>query len=324
MASEVASLARLAEQPEKRETSSSGSAVAVHPDQRNVHSYRMPQTLSTRMVPSPVEQGDTAVKEVLSGMLAEKLENAFKASQAADKRKERRRRHRSSKNKPDKSHRRQRGAKSSAISATANLVPSRSAEVANAATEGSQSQLQEDETKGASEEVEAAASRRSTRRKERSARRKRSRRHQLLTGESPKKPVVEAQPGDPTPLQPLARSAPPRPTHTVFVTGSTWNLDSSVVDARCSRLCTMMCALALLGCVAAATATLALSAVKVIGQRDRIMRDFNNWTLEQPAIARAAAVATTALAVPANSTWADGTMNDDAAENHRISTNITT
>ncbi|XP_075729233.1 uncharacterized protein LOC142771530 [Rhipicephalus microplus] len=222
MASESISLATFAEEPEKREASSSGSA--VHPDQRRTHSCRMPQTLSTRMLPLPGEQGDTAVKEALSGVLAEKLEDALKTLQVADELKERQRRHRSLKNKPDKSRRRQSGAKSSVASGTPNPMTSRSAEVTNAGTEALVSQLQEDEARDALEKAKEASSRRSTRRKKRSVRLKRCRRHQLLTGESPKKLVAD-HPGDASPLQPLAGSTSPCPTHPVVITGQIWNLD---------------------------------------------------------------------------------------------------
>lgn len=323
MASEDASLATLAEEPANRETSSSGTAVVIHHDQQKVHAYRMPQTLSTRMVPLPVEQGDVGVKEVLSGLLADKLENALKTSQAADKREKRQHGDRRSKNRPGKSRHRYRGTKSSAVSSTPDPAPARSADVANAGTEASMLQLQEDEAKEASEKVNATASRRSTRRKQRFVRQKRRERHQLRGGEPPKKLVVAAQPGG---TSALGGSPPPHPTHAATIATSIWspNQDSTVVDTPCSRLCAMMCALALMGCVAAVMTALAFSTVKVIGQRDRIMRDFNNWTLEQFAMARAAAVATTttALAVPVNSTW--GGSTNDTAKSRRMSTTITT
>ncbi|XP_049512797.1 uncharacterized protein LOC125940545 [Dermacentor silvarum] len=319
----------LAEEPENREALSSGPPAVIAPDQREVQSWPMIQTLPKNINPLPVDQGDIGVKEVLSGLLANHLENAVMTSPTADTCDERRHRSRRKKKRRHKARHRLRGAKSPATSATPNLAPAGGAEVAGPGSEASPPGLQADEAKEVSAEGNAKASRRSRRRKQRSVPQKRGRHRQPRSGESPKKLVAAAEPGATSHSPPRDVPPPPRPTLSVVFARHGWSpdRDSSVVDTACSRLWAMICALSLMGCVAGVMAVLAFSTVKVIGQRGRVIRDFDNWTLEQLAVARAAAAATTSvpvsatvLAVPelvGNSTGGGGT--NDTAENVQLS-----
>ncbi|XP_070396068.1 uncharacterized protein [Dermacentor albipictus] len=332
-APEDAAREAIAEEPENQATSSSGVPAVLAPEQREVQTWPVIQTLPRKVGPLPVDQGDIGVKEVLDGLLANYLENAAKASPAADTREERRHRSHRKKKRRRKSRDQLRGAESPATSATPNQVSFGGGEVTGFKTEASPPILQADEAKQASAGANAKASRRSRRRKQRSVRQKRRRHRQPRSGESPKKLVAAAEPGAATSHSPRrAASPPPRPTLSVVLATRQWNPfeHTSVVDTPCSRLWAMLCALALTGCVVGVMAVLAFGTVKVIRQRGRVIRDFDNWTLEQLAVARAAAasgaaattgVSANALALAelvANSARGGGA--NDTAENVQLST----
>lgn len=69
-APEDAARGAIAEEPENREASSSGVPAVLAPDQREVQTWPVIQTLPRNIGPLPVDQGDIGVKEVLDGLLA--------------------------------------------------------------------------------------------------------------------------------------------------------------------------------------------------------------------------------------------------------------
>ncbi|KAH6922213.1 hypothetical protein HPB50_010876 [Hyalomma asiaticum] len=281
MTSEDTSVATFAEKTDDQEMSSVTTGDAINPDQRKVLSCRMPQTLSSRMVPFTVVQGDSAVEE---------LENAVETSRSVGKHEKRQHRKRSSKKRPEKSRHRRRDAETTVTSSAPTPVTSRSAGVAGALSEASPPLIQADEGKEKSAPANATASRRRKHRKQRSVRQKRRRHRQLRGDESPKKLVVAAEPGRTSSMPPFTTLPPPLHSQAAIIAESigSANHDTNVLDTPCSRACAMVCTLALVGGVAAVMATLGIGTVKVIGQRDRVIRDFDNWTLEQLAKARAA------------------------------------
>ncbi|KAK8766356.1 hypothetical protein V5799_006864 [Amblyomma americanum] len=66
-----------------------------------------------------------------------------------------------------------------------------------------------------------------------------------------------------------------------------------MATSACSRAGAVVCVLSLLGFLVAVTTVLALGTSRVLGHRDRIVHDFDNWTLQQFKMARASAASTT-------------------------------